>query len=195
MDVLSALLIIDLQNDFCPGGALAVPEGDAIVPVINRVISHFSARGLPIIASRDWHPTRTSHFKAFGGIWPPHCIQGTPGAGFHPDLRLPPETIIVSKGTDPHRDDYSALHARDGQDTPLPALLTRLGVNHICVCGLATDYCVKETVLEARRCGMSVTVLTDAVRGVDLTPGDSERALAAMCAAGAITATTADLPQ
>ncbi len=195
MDAHSALLIIDLQNDFCPGGALAVPEGDEVVPLINRAIAHFSARGLPIIASRDWHPHRTSHFKPFGGIWPPHCIQGTPGAGFHPDLRLPPETVIVSKGTDPNRDDYSAFHARDMHGSSLPELLASLGVTHIYVCGLATDYCVKETVLEARRCGIGVTVLTDAVRGVDLTPGDSERALAAMCAAGAITATTADLPQ
>ncbi|TWJ13865.1 nicotinamidase [Geobacter argillaceus] len=195
MEEHSALLIVDLQNDFCPGGALAVPEGDAVVPVINRAIGHFSARGLPVIASRDWHPARTSHFKPFGGLWPPHCIQGTPGAGFHPGLHLPPETVIVSKGTDPNRDDYSAFHARDMHGSSLPELLTGLGVTHIYVCGLATDYCVKETVLEARRCGIGVTVLTDAVRGVDLTPGDSEQALAAMCAAGAITATTADLPQ
>ena len=195
MDTHSALLIIDLQNDFCPGGALAVPDGDAVVPVINRAINHFSARGLPIIASRDWHPPQTSHFRPFGGIWPPHCVQGTPGAGFHPDLRLPPEAVIVSKGTDPSRDDYSAFQARDEQGTSLPELLTSLGVTHICVCGLATDYCVKETVLEARRCGITVTVLTDAVRGVDLTPGDSERALAEMRAAGSIPATTADLAQ
>lgn len=193
MDTHSALLIVDLQNDFCPGGSLAVPEGDTIVPVVNHAIGRFSAPGLPIIASRDWHPARTSHFRDFGGIWPPHCIQGTVGAKFHPDLHLPQETIIVSKGTDPHRDDYSALQARDDLGTPLSELLTRLGVTHIYVCGLATDYCIKETVLEARLCGIGVTVLTDAVRGVDLAPGDSERALEMMCAAGAKSATTADL--
>lgn len=195
MDRQPALLIIDLQNDFCPGGALAVPEGDTIVPVVNHAIDHFSARRFPIIASRDWHPAETTHFKAFGGIWPPHCVQGTMGAAFHPALRLPPEAIIVSKGTDSNRDDYSAFRARDEQGVSLSALIARLGVIEVYVCGLATDYCVKETVLEARQCGISVTVLTDAVRGVDLSPGDSLRALETMCTAGAKSATTADLPQ
>src|SRR5512138_562618 len=195
MDAHCALLIVDLQNDFCPGGALGISGGDEIVPLINRAIAHFSASGLPIIASRDWHPAQTSHFKAYGGLWPPHCIQGTDGAAFHPDLRLPPETIIVSKGTNPSRDDYSAFQASDAHGTPLPELLAAQGITHIYICGLATDYCVKETVLNARRCGIAATVLIDAVRGVDLTPGDSERAVEAMCAAGAITSTTADLTQ
>ena len=195
MDTHPALLIIDLQNDFCPGGALAVPEGDTIVPMVNHAIGHFSARGLPIIASRDWHPAKTSHFMAFGGIWPPHCIQGTQGAAFHHGLRLPPEAIIVSKGTDPDRDDYSAFRARDERGTSLSEIIANLGVTEVYVCGLATDYCVKETVLEARQCGIAVAVLTDAVRGVDLAPGDSDRALEMMRSAGATTATIADLPQ
>jgi nicotinamidase/pyrazinamidase len=195
MDAGSALIVVDLQNDFCPGGALGVPGGDEIVPAINRAIAYFSDHALPIFASRDWHPEKTSHFRAYGGAWPPHCIQGTAGAGFHPALQLPPEVRIVSKGMNPDSDDYSAFHARDNEGAPVAALLAALGVSHIVICGLATDYCVKETAIEARRCGLSVTVLTDAVRGVDVTPGDSERAMAAMTAAGAKTATTVDLLQ
>jgi nicotinamidase/pyrazinamidase len=190
----TALVIVDVQNDFCPGGALAIRGGDKIVPLINRYIDIFTAHGLPVIASRDWHPPITSHFREFGGIWPPHCIQGSPGAAFHSGLRLPADAIVVSKGTSHTHDDYSAFHARDGEGTLLPDLLKARGVTRIYVCGLATDYCVKETVLESSRHAIAVTVLVDAVRGVDLTPGDSERALEVMRVAGAETATIAEFP-
>ena len=189
-----ALILVDLQNDFCPGGSLAVPEGDRVVPVINRAIDHFTKRNRAIIASRDWHPAQTSHFIAYGGLWPPHCIQDTEGASFHPDLKLPADAILVSKGMDPTRDDYSSLHARDDQGRPLPGILKTLGITRVFIAGLATDYCVKETALEARRLGLRVTLLTDACRGVDLAPGDSSRALESMLAAGVEAATIADLP-
>lgn len=195
MDDATALVIVDMQNDFCPGGALAVPEGDAVVPRINRAIDFFTREKRLIAATRDWHPEQTAHFKGFGGIWPPHCIRDTPGAAFHAALLLPPEAVIVSKGTDPRRDDYSAFHAADERGTPLAELLADAGVSRIYVCGLATDYCVKETVLDARRLGLSVTLLIDAVRGVDLSPGDSAKALDEMRAAGAKFATVADLDQ
>jgi len=110
-----ALLIIDVQNDFCPGGALAVPEGDKIVPVLNRYIELFLSKGLPIFASRDWHPEKTKHFKDFGGLWPKHCIQKTRGAEFHPGLKLPDKIIILSKGMDPEKDSYSVFQGADSQ--------------------------------------------------------------------------------
>lgn len=193
MNVNNALLIIDLQNDFCPGGALAVPEGDRVVPVINRCSEFFSGVSRPVFASRDWHPEQTAHFRAFGGIWPPHCVQGTDGARFHPGLRLPPETVIISKGMDPARDDYSAFSGSDPGGESLAERLQSLGIGHLYVAGLATDYCVKESVLEALRLGLEVTVITDAVRGVDLEPGDSEKALAVMTAAGAVLATSDEI--
>ncbi|WP_243371888.1 bifunctional nicotinamidase/pyrazinamidase [Geotalea sp. SG265] len=184
----SALLIVDVQNDFCPGGMLAVAEGDRVVPVLNIYGELFSSEGLPVFASRDWHPTETTHFKAYGGIWPVHCVRGSKGAEFHPLLKLPREAIVISKGMDPARDDYSAFDGVDDTGLPLPELLRRLGVGRIFMGGLATDYCVKETALAALRQGFAVTVLEDAVRGVDLQPGDSERAMAEMQAAGAETA-------
>jgi nicotinamidase/pyrazinamidase len=191
----SALVIVDLQNDFCPGGSLAVRQGDAIVPVVNRYIALFTMRGLPVFASRDWHPPVTSHFKEYGGIWPPHCIRETYGAAFHPDLQLPPDAVILSKGTSCTHDDYSAFQGRDAEGRPFPDILAELGIKRLYVCGLATDYCVRETVLEALRRGLETTVLTDAVRGVDLTPGDSQRAMDAMRGSGAHTATVPDLAQ
>jgi nicotinamidase/pyrazinamidase len=181
----SVLLIVDVQNDFCPGGTLSVPAGDEVVPVLNRYIERFRKEGLPIIATRDWHPEKTSHFKAFGGIWPVHCVQGSKGAQFHPALMLPDDAIIISKGMDPTRDDYSALHGADSSGTPLPQVLKKLGIKRIYIGGLTTDYCVKESTLEGLRQGFAVTVLTDAVRGVDLKPGDSEKALVEIKAAGA----------
>jgi len=191
----SALLVIDVQNDFCPGGALAVPEGDRVVPVINRCIDLFSRNKLPVIASRDWHPARTSHFREFGGSWPPHCVQESVGAAFHPDLRLPSDTVIVSKGMDPSSDDYSAFRASGPHGLELGGLLQGLAVSHLYVAGLATDYCVKESVLEALRLGFAVTVISDGIRGVDLEQGDSERAVAAMLAAGAEMISGEELPR
>ncbi len=180
----SALLIVDVQNDFCPGGTLGIAGGDDIIPLINQYIELFQQQRLPIIASRDWHPQVTKHFKEFGGVWPVHCIQGSTGAMFHAGLHLPPDTLVFSKGMDPEKDDYSALHAWSKAGTPLPTFLTSEGIKHIYICGLATDYCVRQTALEGLRQQFAVTVLVDAVRGVDLEPGDSEHALAEMLAAG-----------
>jgi len=172
-----ALLVVDLQNDFCPGGAIAVPDGDAIVPKVNRMIDLFARRALPIVASRDWHPRETRHFKGLGGAWPPHCIQGTKGARFHPAMRLPKEAIVVSKGMDPEEDSYSAFQAVTDRGRDLEAVLRELGVEELFLAGLATDYCVRASALDAMKRGFRVRVLGDAVRGVNLKPGDSEAAL------------------
>ena len=185
MEKESALLIVDVQNDFCPGGALGVAGGDDIIPLINRYIELFAGERLPIIASRDWHPPVTKHFKEFGGIWPAHCLQESTGAMFREGLRLPDDSLVFSKGMDPERDDYSALHARSDAGTPLPDFLKTEGIGRLYICGLATDYCIRQTALEGVRQGFAITVLVDAVRGVNLQPGDSERALAEIKAAGA----------
>ena len=181
----TALLIVDVQNDFCPGGALPVPEGDKVVPVLNRAIERFRQLGAPIIASRDWHPEKSTHFAAYGGQWPVHCVQNTAGAAFHPDLRLPDDAIIVSKGMGENEDAYSAFDARTDEGTPLEDLLKTKGVRRLVVGGLATDYCVRASVLGALERGFEVLVLRDAVRGVDVQPGDSEKALAEMQSKGA----------
>ena len=180
----SALLLVDVQNDFCPGGSLPVADGDKVVPVLNRYVNRFQAADRPIFASRDWHPARTTHFKEHGGVWPAHCVQGTRGADFHPDLSLPAEAIVVSKGMGPEEDSYSAFEARDEDGRPLAQLLADRGVRRLYVGGLATDYCVKHSTLEARRFGFEVVLLGDAIRGVDVEPGDSERAIEEMRAAG-----------
>ena len=180
-----ALLIVDVQNDFCPGGALAVADGHQVVPVLNRYIERFKAAKHPIIATRDWHPEETSHFKDYGGVWPAHCIQGTRGAGFHPDLALPDDVVIVSKGMGPKEDSYSGFQGTDSNGVKLAELLRRQGVGRLFVGGLATDYCVKHTVLDGLKEGFKVVLLEDAVRGVDIQPGDSERAAAEMIRAGA----------
>lgn len=188
-----ALLIVDVQNDFCPGGSLPVPRGNEVVPVLNEYARRFHEAGLPVIASRDWHPPQTKHFQSGGGQWPPHCVQGTPGAEFHPNLRLPEGTIVVSKGMDPSQDSYTAFDAVTDDGRPLLQLLRNLGVRRLFVGGLATDYCVRASVLDALRHGFEVILLTDAVRGVDVTPGDSERALQEMRAAGAREMTVAEV--
>lgn len=180
-----ALVIVDTQLDFCPGGALAVVDGDHIIPVLNRYIEKFRSAGLPIIATRDWHPGKTSHFKALGGQWPPHCIQETLGAEFHPDLALPTDAIIVSKGMGYEEDSYSGFQGKDAAGVRLAERLCQLGVQKIFVGGLATDYCVKHTVLDGVKEGFQVVLLEDAIRGVNLRPGDSERAIEEMIHAGA----------
>lgn len=180
----AGLLVVDVQNDFCPGGALAVPEGDRVVPVLNEYMARFAAAGLPVYASRDWHPPRTRHFKEFGGAWPPHCIQNTPGAEFHPELRLPANAVIITKGSDPEEDAYSAFQAKTPDGQPFLERLRADGVTHLYIGGLATDYCVRASALDARRHGLAVTLLVDAIRGVDVNPGDSERAIEEMREAG-----------
>lgn len=189
----SVLIIVDMQNDFCPGGSLAVNGGDEIVPVINRYIEMFRKRGLPVIASRDWHPHETSHFKGFGGLWPEHCVQGSFGAGFRAGLLLPPDLLVFSKGMDPERDDYSALQGRDPAGRTMANHFMKEGVSDLYLSGLATDYCVLQTGLEGLRLGFSVTVLVDSIRGVDLRPGDSERALDELKTAGAVLLTIEEL--
>ena len=181
-----ALILVDVQNDFCPGGALAVENGDEVVPVLNRYIERFVALRLPIFATRDWHPVKTTHFKAYGGVWPVHCVQGTHGADFHPDLKLTPEITIVSAGMAADEDGYSGFLGRDSSGRSLAALLRDRGVDRLLIGGLATDYCVKHTVLDGIQEGFQVMLIGDAVRGVNLNPGDSEQAIKEMSAAGAI---------
>jgi nicotinamidase/pyrazinamidase len=180
-----ALVVIDVQNDFCPGGALAVADGDQVVPALNRYIERFEKSALPIFATRDWHPEKTRHFKAYGGLWPPHCIQGTKGAEFRSDLRLPRGAVVVSAGMAPDEEGYSGFDGRDERGRALADLLRLGGVERIFVGGLATDYCVKHTVLDGLKQGFKVVLLEDASRGVNLKPGDAERAVAEMLRAGA----------
>jgi nicotinamidase/pyrazinamidase len=180
-----ALVIVDVQNDFCPGGALAVADGDRVVPALNRYIERFAGAGLPVFATRDWHPEKTKHFKAYGGIWPAHCIQGSRGAEFRADLRLAPDAVIVSKGAAADEESYSGFDGRDVRGAVLGELLRARGVKRIFVGGLATDYCVKHTVLDGLKQGFRVVVLADAARAVNLQPGDGERALDEMARSGA----------
>ena len=181
----SALVVVDVQRDFCPGGALAAEGGERILPALNRHVERARAAGMPIYATRDWHPEITSHFTAFGGEWPPHCVQGTAGAEFHPGLQLPAGTIVVSKGMDPDHPGYSAFDGRTPDGAAFVDDLRTHGIARLLVTGIATDYCVKQTVLDARREGFEVAVLLDAITGIDARAGDVERALAEMSAAGA----------
>ncbi|MFZ5655211.1 MAG: isochorismatase family protein [Pseudomonadota bacterium] len=189
-DPATALLIVDLQNDFAdPSGSLYVPGGEALPRFLNREIARAAAAGAPVVYTQDWHPPITPHFKKDGGIWPVHCVAGSWGADFHPDLERRGE-LVIRKGTG-GEDGYSAFAVRDPDSgataaTPLAALLAERGVRRLVVAGLATDYCVKETVLDARRLGFPVTVLRDGIAAVNLAPGDGERALAEMAAAGAV---------
>ncbi len=175
------LLIVDVQNDFLPGGSLAVPDGDRIIPILNDYIALFRNRRLPVIATRDWHPPDHCSFQAQGGPWPVHCVRSTQGADFPATLALPPETIIISKGCRQDRDAYSGF-----QDTDLHERLQQLDVRRLFIGGLATDYCVRATVLDALQLDYAVCLLEDAIRAVDVNPGDGERALATMTAAGAL---------
>jgi nicotinamidase/pyrazinamidase len=187
-DERAALLVVDIQNDFTdPSGTLAVDGGATIVPRVNHEIADALAAGSLVVYTQDWHPATTPHFFKDGGIWPEHCVQETWGAGFYPDLRV--EGEIVRKGVDGH-DGYSGFSVRDpesGETSPttLEALLRDRGIERLVICGLATDYCVVETVLDARTLGFPVEVVQDAIRAVDLDPGDGDRAIARMRNAGA----------
>jgi len=174
-----AFLLVDAQVDFFPGGALAVPEGDRIVPAVNGILSACSDRGVPVIASRDWHPADHCSFAAHGGAWPVHCVRGTAGAELHPDLELPPVFTMVHKATRRDRDAYSAF---DG--TGLAEILRERDINSLLVGGLALDYCVKASCLDAVREAFVVALVLPATRAVDVQPGDGERALADLRAAG-----------
>jgi nicotinamidase/pyrazinamidase len=179
----AALFIVDVQNDFCPGGALAVPHGDRIIPILNGLIGRFAEQGRPVYLSRDWHPRDTTHFTGFGGSWPVHCVAGTKGADFHPDLRVPSGAIVISKGQDRNDAGYSAFEGVTDDGRRLADDLHRHGISTLVVGGLATDYCVRATALDARRAGFEVVVLTDAVAGIG--DEDSRRSLEEMRQAGA----------
>lgn len=176
-----ALLLVDIQNDFCPGGALAVPDGDQVVAVANRLASGFDL----CVATQDHHPAGHSSFSGQGGPWPVHCVQGTPGAALRDDLRVPLDAVFP-KGERHSADSYSGFADDDGVETGLTAWLRERGVDQLVVVGLATDYCVKATVLHALERGFRVEVVREGVRAVDLREGDGDRALAEMEAAGAV---------
>jgi nicotinamidase/pyrazinamidase len=175
-----ALLVVDVQRDFLPGGSLAVPGGDAVLAPLNACLARFDALRLPIYASRDWHPPDHCSFQAQGGAWPVHCVAGGPGADFPSALHLPAAAGIISKGCLAERDAYSAFG-----ETDLHPRLQARGVRRLFVGGLATDYCVLATVLDACALGYAVVVVRDAIAAVALQPGDAERALERMHAAGA----------
>ncbi len=185
-----ALIVVDVQNDFCPGGTLAVAHGDEVVAPLNELIDQFLERGDPVYKSRDWHAPQTKHFQAYGGTWPVHCVQNTRGAEFHPQLKDDSRIRVISKGLG-DADCYSAF-----DETDLAAELRDQGVKEIVVGGLATDYCVKETVLAGIKEGFKVKAVENAMRAVDLNLGDGERAIQEMKAAGAdiVNTDNTDLP-
>lgn len=161
-----ALLIVDVQCDFCEGGALAVPDGDEVVPLLNRWMDAAVGMGLPVFASRDWHPPEHVSFEPRGGPWPPHCVRETPGAAFHPDLALPDGAVVLSKGTDADKDSYSAF-----QGTELAELLREQRVERVWIGGLALDVCVRATALDARHNGFDTHLILSATRPVDAEAG------------------------
>ena len=183
-----ALIVVDVQNDFCPGGSLAVAHGDEVVAPLNKLMKEFLDRGEPVYKTRDWHPPQDRHFADYGGTWPVHCVQNTPGAEFHPELLDDPRIDVISKGIDESADGYSGF---DG--TQLAKSLRDAGVDEVWIGGLATDYCVKHTVLDAVREGFDVTVVEDATRGIEVKPGDIDRAKETMRAAGADFVTSKEL--
>ena len=176
-----ALIVVDVQNDFLPGGALPVPEGGEVIEPLNQYIEFFASKGQPVFATRDWHPENHISFKENGGLWPRHCVQWSEGAQFAGDLKLPPDAFIINKGDRPELEAYSGF-----QGTLLNDLLKERGIKRVFIGGLATDYCVKNTVLGALNLGYVTFFLEDASRGVDVKPGDTERAIEEMLIRGAI---------
>jgi len=168
----TALIVVDVQRDFCPGGALPVPAGNEVIGPINELVQAADAGGQPVLYTRDWHPPDHCSFRSQGGQWPEHCVRETPGAQFHPDLLLSRNGTVISKAVEPDEEAYSGF-----QNTKLDELLRGRGVSRVIVTGLATDYCVKATALDALTRGYEVWVVREAVRGVDVRPGDSQRAL------------------
>lgn len=176
-----SLIVVDMQRDFMPGGALPVPGGDQVVSIINEYVDLFRRSGALVVATRDWHPPDHISFVHRGGPWPPHCVQGTPGAEFHPGLNLPPGTLVVSKATSSDKEAYSGF-----EDTGLDSELRGRGVRRIFVCGVATDYCVRATALDGVRLGFQVFLLADAIRGVDVPPGSVKRSIEEMLESGVV---------
>jgi nicotinamidase/pyrazinamidase len=183
-----ALLIVDVQNDFLPGGALAVPRGDTVIPALNRYLERFKSKGLPIYATRDWHPPNHCSFKEQGGLWPAHCVAESWGARFAEDLNLPPDTVIISKATTAEQEAYSGFAGTD-----LAERLRSVHVQRLFIGGLATDYCVLNTVEDALAAGSQVFLLVDAISAIDARPGDGERACEEMRLQGAIPLVLEDL--
>ena len=185
----TALVVVDVQNDFAdPAGGLSVAGGDAIVPTVDREVAMAGANGAVVVFTQDWHPATTPHFAKDGGIWPVHCVRDTWGAKLHPDLRTPDDAPLVRKGVN-GEDGYSGFTMRDpitGETVPteLETLLRGRGIERVVVVGLATDYCVRTTVLDAARLGFETSVLTDAIAAVDVEPGDGDRAIDEMRQAG-----------
>jgi nicotinamidase/pyrazinamidase len=176
-----ALMVVDVQWDFLPGGSLGVLGGDAVIPQLNACMAAFDARDLPVFLTRDWHPQDHCSFRAQGGPWPVHCVQDSRGAQWPPELLIPQRARIISKATDRNVEAYSAFSG-----TSLLIMLRELGVQRLFIGGLATDYCVHDTVLDARNHGFEVVVLTDAIRAVNVNAGDDTRALTEMAENGAI---------
>jgi nicotinamidase/pyrazinamidase len=190
LDSKDILIVADIQNDFLPGGALPIKEGDQIIPVLNEYAKMFNQANAKVLASRDWHPPKHISFIAQGGPWPPHCVKETEGAKFSPDLKLPEGVIVVSKATDSGKEAYSVF---DG--TELGEQSKSWGVKRIFIGGLATDYCVVNSVIDARKMGFDVAVLADATRGINVNPGDVDRAFETMSRSGATQVTLADFPE
>lgn len=180
-----ALSVTDVQNDFLPGGTLGVPGGDTILSPLNRIIALFKERNLPIFFTRDWHPPDHSSFIEHGGPWPPHCVQNTRGAEFASQLTIPEDAIIISKGMQKEREQYSTMYGCDEHGYTEVELMKRLGVRRVFIGGLATEYCVLNSVKDALSEGFEVVVITDGVAAVNVNPGDGERALEEMASRGA----------
>jgi nicotinamidase/pyrazinamidase len=178
-----SLVAVDLQNDFFAGGSLAVDGAEEIIPVFNQYIEIFQRKGLPIYKTRDWHPSRHCSFRDYGGPWPVHCVQGTEGADFHQDIRFPETAIVISKADTIEKEAYS-----DFEGTDFNSQLRSAGIERLYIGGLATDYCVLNTVRDALKNGFKVVLLMDAIRAVNVNPGDGERAIEEMTGLGAVPA-------
>jgi nicotinamidase/pyrazinamidase len=185
-----ALSVTDVQYDFLPGGSLGVPDGDQVVPSLNRAIAIFQKKNLPVFFTRDWHPPDHSSFKEQGGPWPPHCVRKTEGAKFYAGLQVPKDAVIISKAVTRDSEQYSTLYGKDSKGKTENALLEAKGVSRLFIGGLATEYCVLHTVKDALGEGFEVYILTDGIRAVNVNPGDGEKALREMAAKGAKLITT-----
>jgi nicotinamidase/pyrazinamidase len=192
MTIETGLLMVDPQNDFCPGGALPVKDGDKVMDPLNVVSRETRLNNGLVVVSRDFHPAKTTHFAKYGGIWPEHCVQGTKGVRFHRDLDVT-GALIVSKGMGETEDAYSAFDARFGTGEMLEELLRKAKIRKLIVGGLATDYCVKASVLGGLERDFDVTLLTDAIRAVNLKPGDGDKAIEEMVKAGARLSTSREV--
>lgn len=188
IEATDALIVVDVQNDFCPGGALAVADGDAIIPLINAMTPRFAT----VVFTRDWHPANHCSFsdapEFVDGSWPVHCVADSPGAALHADLNLPEGSLFVNKGADPAKEAYS-----DFEETDLADQLRKRSIKRLVVCGLATDYCVKATALDGLKHGFDVAVVQDACRAVDVPAGTGRQALDELAEAGATLCTAKDV--